>query len=132
MTIGIVAVLVVAGLVVLVSALRRPRAAVPSAPQAPEETLRPASDDWTREAAGEFAGLSEAARCDLVFAMSALDDARSANLLRHALNDPSTAVSCAAAHALVRRGERAPLDAYLAACAPERASELRATIALLE
>jgi hypothetical protein len=132
MAIVIVVVLVVAGVAVLASAFRRPRATVPAAPRQPEESLRPASDDWTREAAGEFAGLSEAARCDLVLAMSALDDARSGNLLRHALDDPSTVVSCAAAHALVRRGERAPLDAYLSACAPERASELRATIALLE
>lgn len=127
----IVAIFAIAGIVAVVAAFIVPRRRTQLEPRAPA-LLDPPSSAWTREAADEFESLGETARCDLVFAMSVLDDERSHNLLRHALGDPSAAVSAAAAHALVRRGERATLDAYLGACAPNRAEDLRATIALLE
>ncbi len=88
--------------------------------------------DWTNEAGAEFAGLSEAARCDLVFAVAALDDERSQKLLEYALNDPAEAVSLAAAHALAGRGRRALVDTYLASHPGTRADRIAQALALLD
>ncbi len=91
-----------------------------------------ATTDWTHEAGDEFAGLSESARCDLVFAVGALEDARSQHLLEHALNDPAEAVSLAAAHALATNGRRSVVEAFLAQNPGTRADRLIQTLALLD
>src|SRR6185312_1571013 len=73
-----------------------------------------ASTGWTSGAGDEFEGLSESARCDMIFAVAALDDERSHSLLSHALRDPAEAVSLAAAHALASSGRRNLVEAFLA------------------
>lgn len=91
-----------------------------------------ATTAWTNEAGEEFAGLSEAARCDLVFAVAALDDERSQTLLEYALNDPAEAVSLAAAHALAGHGRRGLVDTYLASHPGARADRIAQALALLD
>ncbi|HEX8805998.1 MAG TPA: hypothetical protein VF741_03570, partial [Candidatus Aquilonibacter sp.] len=91
-----------------------------------------ATTDWTNEAGEEFAGLSEAARCDLVFAVAALDDERSQKLLEYALNDPAEPVSLAAAHALAGHGQRPLVDAYLKSHPGARADRIAQALALLD
>ena len=86
---------------------------------------------WTDAAGSEFSGLSESARCDLAFALGALDDARSQQLLERALDDPSEPVALAAAHALMRRGSRTRVDDYLAGHPGERTSRIATVLALL-
>lgn len=90
-----------------------------------------ASSDWTAQAGEEFAGLSESARCDLIFAVTDLHDARSERLLLHALDDPADAVALAAAHALRSRGQSAAVDAYAQQHPGERGQRLLETLRLL-
>lgn len=128
----ILAVILIIGAGIGVYALVAPR----MAERALEESTRPsgplqATTDWTHEAGDEFAGLSEAARCDLVFAVATLEDDRSRRLLEHALNDPAEAVSLAAAHALATTGRAEIVRAFLAAHPGERAERITATLALL-
>lgn len=119
----VVAAVVLIGAAVAVFALqaRRKRAAPASAPPA----------DWTHAAGREFAGLSESARCELIFAIAALDDQRSLDVLAEALGDPSEAVVLAAAHTLTSRGCAATVDAYFAAHPDKRNARIAATLALL-
>jgi hypothetical protein len=86
---------------------------------------------WTNGAGGEFSGLSESARCDMIFAVADLGDDRSFALLEHALDDPSEAVALAAAHALATRGSTGVVERYLAAHPGERAQRIAGTLALL-
>lgn len=79
----------------------------------------------------EFDTLPEAARCDMIFAVSALDDERSAQLLEHALDDSSETVALAAARALKERGRSDTVDAYLARRPDERAERIAHTLSLL-
>jgi hypothetical protein len=81
--------------------------------------------------AAEFDSLLEAARCDMIFGVSALDDERSAQLLEHALDDPSETVALAAARALKERGRSDAVDAYLARHPGERAERIAHTLSLL-
>ena len=91
-----------------------------------------ATTAWTNEAGEEFGGLSEAARCDLVFAVAALDDERSQKLLEHALRDPAETVALAAAHALAGHGRRPLVEAYLASQPGARADRIAQALALLD
>ncbi len=91
-----------------------------------------ATTAWTNEAGAEFAGLSESARCDLIFAVAALEDERSQNLLEYALNDPAEPVSLAAAHALAGHGRRALVDAFLSSHPGARADRIAQALALLD
>lgn len=91
-----------------------------------------ATTDWTSEAGDEFAGLGEAARCDLIFAVAALDDERSQRLLTHALNDPAEAVALAAAHALDGSGRSGVVDAFLESHPGARAERIARTRSLLD
>jgi HEAT repeat protein len=128
----ILAVVLVIGIAVGVYAWFAPRvqqAAQP--PPAPREPLQ-ASTDWTTQAGAEFSGLAESARCDLIFAVSDLNDERSQQLLLHALNDPSDAVALAAAHALARRGAADAVDEYVAQHPGDRAKRMVETLALLQ
>ncbi|MDQ6930947.1 MAG: OadG family protein [Candidatus Eremiobacteraeota bacterium] len=91
------------------------------------------SDDvlWTNEAGSEFSGLSESARCDLIFAVAALDDDASVRLLVHALDDPSQTVALAAAHALARGGRLDEVRAYARSHDGPRSEELLQLLGLL-
>ncbi|MGZ3496580.1 MAG: hypothetical protein ACXWNK_02955 [Vulcanimicrobiaceae bacterium] len=115
---------------------RKPGAAVMAAdtvpPLVPLEPLPVTSTDWTNEAGAEFAGLSQSARCDLIFAVGALEDERSHQLLLHALDDPADAVALAAAHALSRNGHADEIRAYAQAHPGVRADTLVHTLALLD
>ncbi|MGH7738487.1 MAG: hypothetical protein ACREMP_11570 [Candidatus Tyrphobacter sp.] len=128
-----VAVLFVIGIALGVYAVVAPR------PEAREPTLLDCVDpeplaattEWTHEAGNEFAELSEAARCDLVFAVGALDDTRSSHLLEFALADPNEAVALAAAHVLAGSGRAAAVERYLAQHPGERAERIVTTLSLL-
>jgi|SRR5579862_6736333 len=108
----------------LAIALRRRRAAVHALAPPPENWLAPVGEDFT--------ALSEAERCDFIFAVAALDDDSSEALLARALRDPSEGVAFAAAHALVRRGGLETLERHLSACAGERAASLRLLVEILD
>lgn len=86
---------------------------------------------WTSEAGAEFAGLTEAARCDLIFAVSAFDDERSHLLLAHALDDSSQTVALAAAHALARHGRIEVVRSYAQAHDGPRSAQLLQLLSLL-
>ncbi|HLI94927.1 MAG TPA: hypothetical protein VKT72_02450 [Candidatus Baltobacteraceae bacterium] len=125
------ALLFIVGVSLGVYALRAPRkVAVDEGPLPPLEPWT-ASTDWTKEAGAEFAGLSESARCDLIFAVAELEDERSQQLLAHALDDPSDAVALAAAHALMRRGDTPVVEAYAGRHPGERSQRLARTLELL-
>jgi HEAT repeat protein len=127
----VLALVFVAGAAIGVYALRAPRAALEDPPQAAPLEPWSASTDWTTEAGAEFAGLSESARCDLIFAVADLHDERSERLLLHALDDPSDAVALAAAHALARRGDAHAIEAYAQRHPGERSERIARTLELL-
>lgn len=133
MTLITVAVLLVliAGILIGLYAWRAPRRAA-SQKVARDGAPLQATTAWTNEAGAEFAGLSEAARCDLIFAVAALDDERSQKLLEYALNDPAEPVSLAAAHALAGHGRWALVDAYLSSHPGARADRIAQALALLD
>ena len=87
---------------------------------------------WAQAAGDEFAALSDAERCDLIFALAALDDEDSRRLLVRALDDPSEAVALAAARGLARHGVSEPLERYLLECSNERARTLRLLVEILD
>lgn len=120
-------------------ALRAPRpvpvakpAAAPAHAVPYDEEPWTATTDWTTQAGDEFAGLSESARCDLIFAVADLQDERSQQLLLHALDDPSEAVALAAAHALARHGKADAVQSYANEHPGGRAERIVRTLALME
>ena len=135
----VMVVLFVVGAAIGLYALLAPRkpssaavSAEAAAPLPPLEPLRITTTDWTSEAGEEFAGLSESARCDLIFAVGALEDERSHQLLLHALDDPADAVALAAAHALSRNGRADEIRAYAQSHPGVRADTLEHTLAFLD
>lgn len=127
----VVLILLVGGVLLAVYARMAPRRSVPTLKTRDGAPLN-ATTDWTNEAGAEFAGLSESARCDLVFAVAALDDDRSQHLLEHALSDPAEPVALAAAHALAGHGRRDYVDAYLAQHPGTRADRIAQALSLLD
>lgn len=124
--------LVAAGLVLLLYARIAPSKPLPApAPAREEPPVWTTSTGWTAQAGEEFAGLSEAARCDLIFAVADLQDERSRELLGHALDDPSEAVALAAAHALLRRGAGRVVSDYARAHEGARSRRLLDSLELL-
>lgn len=123
--------ILVAGMLIGLYAWRAPRREAEARAVRDGAPLQ-ATTAWTNEAGAEFAGLSEAARCDLVFAVAALEDERSQKLLEYALNDPAEPVSLAAAHALAGHGRRPLVDAYLASHPGARADRIAQALALLD
>lgn len=109
--------------VALLVARRRRTAIVPVA------SVSAVASDWTAAAGADFAQLSEADRCDLVFAVAALEDPRSQRLLAEALDDASEVVALAAARAMERRGRSAALQRYLARPG-ERSRRIAAALSL--
>lgn len=88
--------------------------------------------DWTTEAGEEFAGLSESERCDLIFAVAALEDERTHSLLVHALGDPSGAVALASAHALRTAGHEDEVERFVRDHPGARAEALLRDLTLLD
>lgn len=127
----VVAVLVLAALLGAY-ALLAPRRRVARVAEEPERAPLAAQTGWTSAAGEEFAGLSEAARCDMIFAVAALDDDASQRLLEHALGDPAEPVAIAAAHALATHGRTDAVERFLAANPGGRADRIAATLALLQ
>jgi HEAT repeat protein len=125
------AVVIAVGIALAIFAATAPRRAASVRRQTAERAPLEGTTEWTNAAGDEFSGLNEPARCDLVFAVAALDDERSQRLLEHALGDPSEPVSLAAARALVARGQREAVERFLAAHPGERASRMSDTLALL-
>jgi hypothetical protein len=117
----VVAIVAVIGLVLLLVPRRRESGRVAlDAPQLRSDA------HWD-----EFAGLSESARCDLVFAVAALDGERSHPILEHALGDPSEAVAIAAAHALTNQRQSDTVQRYLTRHPGERAQRISQALDLL-
>ena len=106
------------------------RTAVEEAPLPPNEPWKP-DTAWTAQAGEEFATLSEAARCDLVFAVADLNDERADGLLVHALDDPSEPVALAAAHVLEKRGASDRVRAHVKRHPGARAERIEETLSLL-
>lgn len=133
-TLVILIVVLVVGAAIGAYAILAPRKAETAVAPLPERTVEPVRDTaaWTTEAGEEFAGLSEAARCDMVFAVADLDDERSRGLLTHALDDPSETVALAAGHALIGSGRADEVKAYVASHPGTRAQTMTETLALLE
>jgi len=100
--------------------------------RAPARTGLVANTTWASGAGDDFAGLSESARCDLVFAVAALDDERSNSLLHHALDDPAEPVATAAAHALASSGRLTAVETYLESHPGARADRIAQVLALLD
>jgi hypothetical protein len=124
MTLGLFLIIVFAvGAALAAYAVFAPRRRLRGPAAAPQ-----ASADWASEADDEFADLSDAARCELVFAVAALGDERSRFLLERALDDPAEAVALAAAHALATSGRGDAVRAYARAHPGERAQLLVDTI----
>lgn len=82
------------------------------------------------EMSAQFDKLSEAQRCDFVFALAALDDASSLRLLERALDDPCEPVALAAARALAAAGNGAILQRFLDRAGP-RAQRIAESLELL-
>lgn len=98
----------------------------------PERATPVPESEWSSRAGSEFAGLSETARCELVFAVAALDDEPARRLLLAALDDPSEAVGLAAAHALASAGQIAEVQTYVSMHPGARADRVMETLTLLE
>lgn len=111
----VVAAVAVIGCIVYV-VLRRPQIAA--------EVTEPSGD-------GEFADLSEAERCDYVFALGALDGSANLQRLLRAMDDPSEAVAIAAARTLILAGRRDEVDSALAQRSGERAARIVSALDLL-
>lgn len=109
-----------------------PAVETPSAEAQPvPQPAAAAAPDALDDARAEFAKLPETARCELLFAAAALDDAHSSRLLVHALDDPSEAVALAAAYGLVRNGRADELHAYVRLNPGARARTVAQTLAML-
>jgi HEAT repeat protein len=78
-----------------------------------------------------FAELSEAERCDFIFACQALDDRESLALIERALDDPCESVAIAAARAMARRGQTEDLHCYFARRSDERSLRIARAVELL-
>lgn len=127
----VLAAILIVGIALGIFARVAPRRPVPEAVPADPVPPWQSTTEWTKAAGEEFAGLPEAARCDLIFAVNDLRDERSQQLLVHALDDPSAAVALAAAHALAARGDRASVEAYVQRHPGERAQRILDTLTLL-
>ena len=82
-------IVLVAGAALGLYALMAPRRKAPERVRAPDRDALQTPTGWTDAAGAEFGALAEPARCDMIFAVAALDDDRSLQLLEYALDDPS-------------------------------------------
>jgi hypothetical protein len=107
-----VAVAVGIGIVFVIIATMRKRR--PSPELAIASTSPGHSASWTASEGDDFATLTEAARCELIFALQDLPGDERTATLRAALDDPSEIVALAAATALAARGQRGFVEGYFA------------------
>ena len=128
--IALIAAFVIGAAIGIYALLAPRRKAERESVEAPRKELQ-VDTAWNAQTEAEFGSLPEAARCDMIFAVSALDDDRSAQLLEHALDDPSETVALAAARALKERGRSDAVDDYLARHPGERAERIAHTLSLL-
>ncbi len=128
-----IAVLFVLGILLAIYAVVAPRrsAEEPTLLDSVDREPLQATTDWTNEAGQEFAGLSESARCDLIFAVAALQDERSTHMLEFALRDPNETVALAAAHALAGSGRAPIVERFLAQHPGDRAKRIVGTLTLM-
>ena len=131
LVIGLLIVVAIAVCVGSYAWLSPERKAIEEPVPAPNEPWQP-DDAWTAQAGEEFATLSEAARCDLVFAVADLHDERADGLLLHALDDPSEPVALAAAHVLDKRGAADRVRAHVKRHPGARAERIEETLSLLQ
>jgi hypothetical protein len=117
---AVVAVVIAIALVAVILARRSNQRAEP---------VEPAS--WTGQAGEGFEGLSEAARCDMIFAIAELPGDDRIATLQQALDDPSEAVALAAANALTARGESTAVRRYFSARPGGRSERIARDLALL-
>jgi len=117
---AVVAIVVAIALVVVILARRSNRRVEP---------VERAS--WTGRAGEGFDGLSEGARCDMIFAIAELPGEDRTATLREALDDPSEAVALAAANALTSRGEGALVQSYFGARPGARSERIARDLSLL-
>jgi HEAT repeat protein len=125
---AVVAIVVAILAIVIVTARGRRSAATVTTSSQAAQPLQTASPAWTGD---EYAGLSDAARCDLVFALQELPGEERTSMLLDALDDPSETVALAAAKALTARGERARVDGYLERHPGARSERLSNDLSLL-
>lgn len=133
MTTILIAVLFLAGIVIGVYAVIAPRKAAsePTLLDRIEPRTVLVNSDWSVDAGQTFGALSEAARCDLIFAVAPLADERSKDLLVRALDDQSETVALAAAHALVASGRADALNEFFQEHPGDRATHISETLSLL-
>jgi hypothetical protein len=117
---AVVAVVIAIALVAFILARRSSRRVEPAE--------RPS---WTGQAGEGFEGLSEAARCDMIFAIAELPGDDRTAMLQEALDDPSEAVALAAANALTARGDGAVVQTYFAARPGARSQRIARDLSLL-
>jgi hypothetical protein len=129
MIVGIIAVAVAIGIVFAVIATMRKRP--PSPAPAIASTPPGHSASWTASEGDDFAALTEAARCELIFALQDLPGDERTATLRAALDDPSEIVALAAATALAARGERAFVEGYFAEHPGARSQRIGNDLSLL-
>jgi hypothetical protein len=129
----LIAVLFLVGVVLGVYAVIAPRRAAsePTLLDRIEPKTVVVNADWSIDSGQTFSSLSEAGRCDLIFAVAPLGDERSKNLLVRALDDPSETVALAAAHALAGSGHVDILDSFLQEHPGDRAARISGTLSLL-
>lgn len=131
MLIYVIIALLVIGIALGAYAIFAPRRVVHVVADAATEEADVASAHAFADPPSPLAGLSEAERCEVIFAMAALDDDESREHLRAALNDPSETVALAAAHALANGGHIVTVNAYAQQNPGPRSQKLLDTIALL-
>lgn len=117
---AVVAVVIAIALVAFILARRSSRPAV-----SVERT------SWTGRAGEGFENLSEAARCDMIFAIAELPGDDRTATLQQALDDPSEAVALAAANALTVRGDGAVVQSHLASRPGARSERIARDLSLL-
>jgi hypothetical protein len=88
-------------------------------------------NEWLKDAGEGLSALSESERCDLIFAVAALETEHSRAILESALDDESEGVALAAATTLVRRGHAEAVRRYFVAHRGDRASRIAETLELL-
>jgi HEAT repeat protein len=88
----------------------------------------PAPEDFVRS---RYEKLSAPQRVDFIFAIAALEDASSAELLARALDDPDETVALAAARALAGAGRSDELERFFATHRGERATRIARMLELL-
>jgi HEAT repeat protein len=88
----------------------------------------PPADDFV---ASQYSKLSAAQRVDFIFAIAAVEDSSTVDLLQRALDDSDEAVALAAARALAGGGRNDELERFFATHRGERATRLARTLELL-